>query len=90
MISIATTTCIYGTDLKWNGAALVRLNSTDPKYTTFQFSSSTCITITSSDASSSPSVVAGFTYGDIVNSVFLFLIFAVVLYNFFWNSIKKH
>ena len=33
-----------------------------------------CVTLYAADPSSTPAIAAGFTYGEIVNSVFLFLI----------------
>jgi len=54
---------------------------------TIAFSSSTCSTTTSSV----PAVANGFTYGEVVISVLLFLIFCSALYwpFFFWTAGMK-
>jgi len=51
-------------------------------------SGTVCTTIYGASTSTTPSIVNGFTYGEIVDSTFLFLIFVTVLYTFFYNSIK--
>jgi len=55
--------------------------------TNFQFSSSSCVSI-SGDISGSSTVLATFTYGEVINSVFLALIFAIAFYNLV--KIKTH
>jgi len=47
--------------------------------TNFQFSSSTCATL-GADISASSTVLATFTFGEVINSIFLFLIFALAFY----------
>jgi len=53
----------------------------------FQFSSSTCEI--QSATSSIVSIENGFSHGEIVMSVFLFLIFMVSIYNFYWRTIHE-
>ena len=53
-------------------------------YTT-AFASSTCVVSTPAAATSTVATNAGFTYGELVQSFFLFLIFLVVSYQFIFN-----
>lgn len=54
----------------------------------FQFGSSKCVTLYGESTSTDPSYYNGFTYGEIVISVFLVLILSTALYGFFWFSVK--
>jgi hypothetical protein len=54
----------------------------------FQFGSSTCLTLYGQSTSTDSSYYNGFTYGEIVISVFLLIILVAVLYSFFWFSVK--
>jgi hypothetical protein len=54
----------------------------------FQFGSSTCLTLYGQSTSTDPSYYNGFTYGEIVISVFLVIILLTVIYAFFWFSVK--
>jgi len=76
-MNYATTTCQFGAPVDYSGATPTASS------TPFAFSSSTCNVEYSS--STFPSVANGFTYGEVVISVLLFLIFAVVIYSFFWS-----
>lgn len=69
-----------------NGGLLNPATSTDNG--AFQFSSSTCFTFYGQSTSTDPSYYNGFTYGEIVISVFLVIILVAVLYGFFWFSVK--
>ena len=60
--------------------------STDSGF--FQFSSSTCLTLYGQSTSTDNSYYNGFTYGEIVISVFLLILTIVVIYSFFWFSVK--
>lgn len=55
------------------------------------FGSSTCqiVHATSSASSTIPNVFYGFTYGELVSSVFLFLIFSVLAFGRLWDIIFK-
>lgn len=41
------------------------------------------------ECSGAASTTQGFTYGEVVNSVWLFLIFLVLAYGFLYNSLKR-
>lgn len=77
----ATTTCAYSVPLN-------RLGAAPGNNENWNFASSNCQTISQTDASSTIATTGGFTYGDIVISVMLFLIFAAVLYSFLWSSVN--
>jgi hypothetical protein len=81
-MNYATTTCQYGSPVDFNG------DTPAASSTPFAFSSSTCNTEYST--STFPSVANGFTYGEIVISVLALLIFATVLYAFFWGWTVGH
>lgn len=75
---MTTTTCAYFNAQHWDcghGASstckLLALDSTDANGTNFQFASSTCFTDGVATAN-------GFTYGEVVSTVMLFLIYVVV------------
>lgn len=55
---------------------------------TTQFASTTCSTSYGYSTSTNQSIYNGFTYGDVVISVFLFLLFSVSIYSFFYFKIK--
>jgi hypothetical protein len=82
----ATTTCSYSNPLVLNKGALKMPGADDGG--TFQFGSSTCATIYGQSTSTDPSYYNGFTYGEIVISTFLLITLIVVLYGFFWFSVK--
>lgn len=75
----ATTTCQYLSPKLYDGA--------DPgSYEDiWNFASSSCATI----QDTAPDIYNGFTYGEIVGTTFLFLIFMVLVYSFYWNSTHK-
>jgi len=54
----------------------------------FQFGSSTCLTLYGQSTSTDSSYYGGFTYGEIVISVFLLISMVAILYSFFWFSVK--
>jgi hypothetical protein len=68
------------------GGVLNPATSTDSG--AFQFGSSTCLTLYGQSTSTDSSYYNGFTYGEIVISVFLLIILVAVLYSFFWFSVK--
>lgn len=81
---ISTTTCSF-----FNPVELTSGEGGD-----YEFASSTCETITTGEAtitssSTNPLVYNGFTYGDIIISTFLFLIFMVGIFSAFWFGILK-
>jgi hypothetical protein len=85
-MNYATTTCQYGAPVDYSGATPTASS------TPFAFSSSTCNIEYST--STFQSVANGFTYGEIVISVLVLMIFVVVAYSFFWswvvgNKIKQ-
>ncbi len=82
----ATTTCSYSNPLVLTKGILNPATSHDSG--AFQFGSSTCITLYGQSTSTDPSYYNGFTYGEIVISVFLVLILLTMLYSFFWFSVK--
>jgi len=43
---------------------------------------------TTVDASSSANYISGFTYGEVLTNFFLFIIMTIVVYQFFYFSIK--
>lgn len=87
----STTTCTYGTPLYWNNSqsSLLPLDADLKDGYSFQFSNATCTTIYANSTSTDISVYNGFSYGDIVNSLFLFLIATAIIYGFIWFSINK-
>jgi len=54
----------------------------------FEFGSSTCVTLYGESTSTDSSYYNGFTYGEIVISVFLVIILLTAIYSFFWFSVK--
>ena len=70
----ATTTCEYYNPVEI-GTTSVR---------TTQFGSSTCYTLADVGSSSQPYVAGGFTYGEMVVSVLLFVGVVAGLYAFLW------
>jgi hypothetical protein len=54
----------------------------------FQFGSSTCLTVYGQSTSTDSSYYNGFTYGEIVISAFLVIILLILAYGFFWFSVK--
>jgi hypothetical protein len=82
----ATTTCSYSNPLMLDKGALKIPAGNDSG--AFQFGSSTCVTLYGESTSTDPSYYNGFTYGEIVISVFLVLILLTALYGFFWFSVK--
>ena len=82
----ATTICSYANPLVLTKGTLNP--ATDKDSGVFQFGSSTCLTLYGQSTSTDPSYYNGFTYGEIVISVFLLLITVAVLYSFFWFSVK--
>jgi hypothetical protein len=56
----------------------------------FQFASSTCVTLTatSTTATSTAGIYNGFTYGEIIISVFVFLIFSIILTDRLFHYLK--
>lgn len=76
-MNYATTTCGYYAPVDYTGAAPVASS------TPFAFASSTCNIEYST--STAQSVYFGFTYGELVISVFAFLIFVVVAYTALFN-----
>lgn len=79
---ITTTTCAYTNPLYWNSQTftLTAPDNTTNFDITYNFASSTCTTET---ASTTQQYYNGFSYGEIINSLFNFLTFAVVLYFLF-------
>lgn len=69
-----------------NSGVLNPATSTDSG--AFQFSSSTCLTLYGQSTSTDSSYYNGFTYGEIVISAFLVIILFIILYAFFWFSVK--
>jgi len=75
--------CNYFNPYYWNGGAtqslqeLSEATSTVATGISFQFGSSTC-TEMSDLATSTVLIQNGFTYGEIINSVFIFLIFVII------------
>lgn len=55
---------------------------------TYAYASTTC-EITGDTSGTITSVAGGFTYGEIVTTVLLFLIFISVTYSFFYITIRK-
>ena len=82
----ATTTCSYSNPLVLTKGVLNPASAKDSG--AFQFGSSTCLTLYGQNTSTDPSYYNGFTYGEIVISVFLVLILLTTLYSFFWFSVK--
>jgi len=88
----ATTTCVYSTPMSIDvGGGLIPPMT---KNANFQFASSSCTTsyqdISLDIASSSlPSVYNGFSYGEIIISLFMFMIFMVGIFSLFWFGIIK-
>jgi hypothetical protein len=82
----ATTTCSYSNPLVLSGGNLNPASSSDSG--AFQFGSSTCQTLYGQSTSTDPSYYNGFTYGEIIISVFLLILAIIVLYGFFWFSVK--
>jgi hypothetical protein len=82
----ATTTCSYSNPLVLTGGELNPATSTDSGF--FQFGSSTCLTLYGQSTSTDSSYYNGFTYGEIVISVFLLILTIAVIYGFFWFSVK--
>ena len=82
----ATTTCSYSNPMVLTGGILNPATSTDSG--AFQFGSSTCLTLYGQSTSTDSSYYNGFTYGEIVISVFLLILVVAVLYSFFWFSVK--
>ncbi len=82
----ATTTCSYANPLVLTKGTLNPATGNDSGV--FQFGSSTCLTLYGQSTSTDPSYYNGFTYGEIVISVFLVLILLTTLYSFFWFSVK--
>lgn len=82
----ATTTCNYSNPMVLTGGNLNPASSSDSG--AFQFGSSTCLTLYGQSTSTDPSYYNGFTYGEIVISVFLVIILLTTLYAFFWFSVK--
>ena len=82
----STTTCTYANPVVLDGGNLRPASDTDSGF--FQFGSSTCATIYGQSTSTDPSYYNGFTYGEIVISVFLLIILVATLYSFFWFSVK--
>lgn len=68
----ATTTCSYSNPVLFDGTTPTNLKEI------FQFSSLIC---NSDTGTSSPAVYNGFTYGEIISSIFLFLILIFFLYS---------
>ncbi len=82
----STTTCSYSNPLVLTKGVLNP--ATDKDSGAFQFGSSTCLTLYGQSTSTDPSYYNGFTYGEIVISVFLVIILLTTLYSFFWFSVK--
>lgn len=82
----ATTTCSYSNPMVLNGGLLNSATSTDSG--AFEFGSSTCMTLYGQSTSTDPSYYNGFTYGEIVISIFLLIMCVVVIYQFFWFTVK--
>jgi hypothetical protein len=76
MIINSTTTCHFYNPVNLGG------NS-------WSFGSSTCQTAYLNNTSTEIIAKNGFSYGEIVNSVFLFLILMVALYSFLWFSLNR-
>jgi hypothetical protein len=79
--------CSYYNALHWDNGhgALLPLDNSDPNGTAFQFGSSTCSFTYQS------STQPYFTYGEIVNSIFLFLILMtgmVICFHVMFRKIK--
>ncbi len=81
-----TTTCSYSNPLVLTKGTLNPATEKDSG--AFQFGSSTCLTLYGQSTSTDPSYYNGFTYGEIVISVFLVIILLTTLYAFFWFSVK--
>jgi hypothetical protein len=91
----ATTSCSYSNAIHWDKTGSVGsfqpLASNDPNGTAFQFASSSCTTIYGYSTSTDQSVVNGFTAGEIVLAVQLFLLLAVamtILYHVMFRRFK--
>jgi hypothetical protein len=82
----ATTTCSYSNPMVLTSGVLNPATTTDSG--SFQFASSTCVTLYGQSTSTDPSYYNGFTYGEIVISVFLLILTIAVIYSFFWFSVK--
>jgi len=84
--------CSYFNAVHWHNEAgtstkaLMPLDSQDPNGTSFQFASSTCDFVADNATST---VYPTFSYGEIVNAIFLLLIFSVALYSFFWSTVSR-
>jgi hypothetical protein len=83
----STTTCSYANPLVIGHGVLRVATSGDDKVP-FEFGSSTCATAYGVSTSTDPSYYNGFTYGEIVISVFLLILTIGVIYSFFWFSVK--
>jgi hypothetical protein len=82
MPATSTTNCDFSNPVYWNknNSALTPVGSDLSTGDSFQFSSSTCYTTYGpTNSSTAPSYAGGFSYGEIVNSVFVFLILSVSL-----------
>jgi hypothetical protein len=82
----ATTSCSYFNPMVLTGGVLNPASSSDSG--AFQFGSSTCLTLYGQSTSTDASYYNGFTYGEVVISVFLLILTIIVLYSFFWFSVK--
>lgn len=72
----------------YNNAPFFPFGVNDLATTTIDLSSSTIAQISSGGASSSQMFVGGFSYGEVISTMFLFLIFSLTLYSLFFNWLR--
>lgn len=91
MTNIATTSCVFSNPRPWPGFATPTLPTHQWNYTNqiclTEYQEATTTATISISSSSMPAIASGFTYGEIVNSVWLFLSFVAIAYAFFYFSI---
>lgn len=87
----STTTCSFNEPVYWNGPdlQLKPLDSTLASGGSFAYAEMKCATAYANSTSTDVSVYNGFSYADIVLSVFLFIIMTILVYNFIWFSVNK-
>lgn len=84
MQPISTTTCEYGGALHWHNhggtGALDPLDNNDPNGTSFQFSTSTCVTYEPTSATGTPAVLWHYDAGELMIIFVLVAMIGITLF----------